>query len=62
MSKYDKSLTEVWKWKENVYQDVKGLTSKEMIGKIEHDADKILKEHSIELETIPPKEDRRKIG
>lgn len=62
MSKYDKSLTEVWKWKEVVYQDVKDLAPKAYIDKIKHDADQILKENSIELETIPATEDRRKIG
>ncbi|MDP2211513.1 MAG: hypothetical protein Q8J63_07250 [Candidatus Aquicultor sp.] len=62
MSKYDKSLTEVWKWKESVYQDVKDLTPKEFIDKIKRDADQVLKESAIELETIPAKEDRRKTG
>lgn len=62
MSKYDKSLTDVWHWKESVYQDVKDLTPKEYIDKIKYDADQILKENSIELEAIPAEEDRRKIG
>lgn len=62
MSKYDKSLTDVWDWKESVYKDIKDLTPKEYIDKIKHNADRVLKENAIELETIPAIEERRKIG
>jgi hypothetical protein len=52
MKKYDKSLIEVWEWKNNVYQDVKNLTAKEYIEKIKSDAETILLEEHIKLTTI----------
>lgn len=56
MRKYDRSLIEVWEWKEKVYHDVKDLSAKEYIEKIKVDAAKILTEGHIELKTISLKE------
>ncbi len=52
MRKYDKSLIEVWRWKDEVYEDVKGLSAKEYIEKVKSDADKIFSESGIKLELI----------
>jgi len=49
MEKYDKSLLEVWEWKEKVYQDVKDLTAEEYVEKVRKDADKILSNGLINL-------------
>ena len=62
MKKYDKSLTEVWKWKEKVYHDVKDLTAKEYIKKIRTDADKILSDYKIKLTSVSLKEKHQKVA
>lgn len=62
MRKYDKSLIEVWEWKEKVYRDVKDLTTKEYIEKIKNDTDKILAESQILLETVALKEKKQKVA
>ena len=49
MQKYDKSLVEVWEWKEKVYQKVKDLSTQEYIEKVKKDTDRILSEHGIKL-------------
>lgn len=56
MKKYDKSLIEVWEWKERVYCDVKDLTAKEYIEKVRSDADKTLSEGLIKLVNVSLKE------
>lgn len=62
MRKYDRSLIEVWGWKEKVYHDVKDLSAKEYIEKIKVDAAKILTEGQIELKTISLKEKQQKVA
>ncbi len=62
MRKYDRSLIEVWEWKEKVYQDVKDLSAKEYIERIKEDATKILTEGQIELKTISLKEKQQKVA
>jgi len=62
MRKYDKSLTEVWEWKEKVYHDVKDLTAKEYIKKIRTDADKILSDYKIKLTSVSLKEKHQKVA
>jgi hypothetical protein len=49
MQKYDKSLIEVWEWKEKVYQKVKDLSTQEYIEKVRKDTDRILSEYGIKL-------------
>lgn len=61
MKRYDRSLIEVWKWKEKVYHDVKDLSTKEYIERIKEDATKILAEGKIELKTISLKREREMI-
>jgi len=60
MKEYDKSLIEVWEWKERVYHDVKDLTAKEYIERIKDDADKILSDALIKLTPVPPKKEHQK--
>jgi len=60
MRKYDKSLIEVWEWKEKVYHDVKDLSAKEYIERIKEDATKILTEGQIKLKTTSLKKNSRK--
>jgi hypothetical protein len=55
MRKYDKSLIEVWEWKEQVYQDVKNLSTEEYIEKIKNDTDKMLSEKGIKLIPVSAK-------
>ena len=62
MKKYNKSLIEVWEWKNNVYQDVKNLTAKEYIEKIKSDAETILLEEHIKLTTIFFKREHQNIS
>lgn len=52
MKKYDRSLIEVWEWKERVYDDLKDLTSKEWVERIKQDADRILSDALIELTRV----------
>ena len=49
MKKYDVSLLEVWKWKGNVFEDLKDLTNDELIDKINNSTEKILSDNSINL-------------
>jgi hypothetical protein len=49
MQNYDRSLMEVWEWKEKVYQELKDLTPEERVEKLRKDADKFLREHGIKL-------------
>ena len=52
MKKYDKSLIEVWEWKDKVYSNVKDLNTKEYVDKIKNDADTILANSKLKLKTI----------
>lgn len=61
MKNYDKSLIEVWEWKEKVYQDVKDLTPKGYVEKVRNDADKILSEADIKLTSISFKKEHQRI-
>ncbi len=61
MKKYDKSLLEVWEWKEKVYQDVKDLTAEEYVEKVRENADKILSNGLINLTPVALKKDPHKI-
>jgi hypothetical protein len=49
MRTYDKSLTEVWGWKEKVYNETKALSAVDYIKKFKQDADTILSKNQITL-------------
>jgi len=60
MKRYDKSLIEVWEWKEKVYHDVKDLPPDRYINKIKEDADRILSDALIELTPVSQKKGHQK--
>ncbi len=62
MKRYEKSLTEVWEWKEKVYQDVKDLTTEDYLEKLRGDAEKILSENHAKLTPISLKRDFQKVA
>ncbi len=62
MKRYEKSLTEVWEWKEKVYQDVKDLTTEDYLEKLRGDAEKILSENHAKLTPISLKKDFQKVA
>lgn len=62
MKRYEKSLAEVWEWKEKVYQDVKDLTTEDYLEKLRGDAEKILSENHAKLTPISLKKDFQKVA
>lgn len=62
MKRYDKSLTEVWEWKEKVYQDVKELTTEDYLEKLRGDAERILSENHTKLAPISLKKGLQKVA
>lgn len=62
MRKYDKSLVEVWEWKEDVYNETKDLTAREYVKKIKEDADSILAGHRTRLTTVSPRGKSKKVA
>lgn len=52
MKTYDKSLSEVWEWKDKVFKDLSGLKNKDIVKKLKDDADKILSDASIKLPSV----------
>jgi len=50
--KADKSLEEVWKWKEEIYNETKHMTMEERVKKIKADALKIIQEYGLNLKTV----------
>lgn len=57
--KVDKSLKEVWEWKEACYQEIKNMTSEERINHITREADRILEEYG--METVECEDGYRRI-
>jgi hypothetical protein len=62
MKTYDKSLTEVWEWKEKVYEETKGLSIEDYLIKIKENADAILSKNQINLIPIAFTEKQKKIA
>ena len=62
MRTYDKSLMEVWEWKEKVYGEVKGLSTKDYIRKIKNDADAVLSKSRVELISTSFSDKRKKVA
>lgn len=52
--KVDKSLQEVWDWKDKVYEQTKHLSVRETAGKIHEDVQKIKKKYGLKLKTFHP--------
>ncbi len=49
--KVDKSLQEVWDWKDKVYQETKNLSVREASKKIHEDVGQIKKKYGLKLKT-----------
>jgi hypothetical protein len=62
MSKYDRSLTGVWDWKEQLYAEVKDFDAKEYASKIRKDAESILADSHVQLTAISLPEKRGKVA
>jgi len=62
MKRYDKSLIEVWEWKEKVYREVKDMAPSEYVKKIKNDAEKILSNSHIKLPTVAISKRRQKVA
>jgi len=62
MRRYEESLTEVWEWKEKVYQDVKDLTTEDYLEKLRGDAERILSENHTKLTPISSKKGLQKVA
>jgi len=62
MKRYDKSLIEVWEWKEKVYREVKDMAPNEYVKKIKNDAEKILSDSHIKLPTVAISKRRQKVA
>ena len=62
MKRYDKSLIEVWEWKEKVYREVKDMSPSEYVKKIKNDAEKILSNSHIKLPTVGISKRRQKVA
>ena len=62
MKRYDKSLIEVWEWKEKVYREVKDMSPSEYVNKIKNDAEKILSNSHIKLPTVAISKRRQKVA
>ena len=50
--KVSKSLQEVWDWKEQVYQETKGLSMKETIKNIKEGAEQLKKKYGLKLRKL----------
>lgn len=49
--KTDESLKEVWKWKEKIYQETKGMCMEERVRKIKENASRISQRYGLNLKT-----------
>jgi shikimate kinase len=52
--KPDKSLKEIWDWKDNVYRETKHLSVREAAKKIHEDVQQIKKKYGLYLKTLHP--------
>jgi hypothetical protein len=62
MKTYDKSLIEVWQWKEKVYNETKGLSPRDYLGKVKRNADTVLSESGVKLISISVPDKRRNVA
>lgn len=50
--KVDKSLEEVWSWKEKIYQETKGMSLEDIARKIKENASKINQRYGLNLKIV----------
>lgn len=60
MMKDDKSLEEVWDWKDQIYEETKTLSMEDRVNKIKADVDMILAENDLNLSVV--KRDKTKVS
>lgn len=56
--KVDKSLQEVWEWKEKVYEEMKGLSNKEKIIRFRKASEDFCKKYGLKIKKLRPLEER----
>jgi hypothetical protein len=62
MRTYNKSLSEVWEWKEKVYNETKALSATEYIKKLKSDADVVLAKNQINLIATPFPDKQKRVA
>jgi hypothetical protein len=62
MKKPDKSLREVWGWKEKVFQEYGQFSSQEYIQKMKNNTEKLLSTNNIKLKDLSLERKQRKIA
>lgn len=54
--KVNKSLQEVWDWKEKVYEEIKGLSNKEKIIRFRKASEEFFKKYGLKIKRLRPLE------
>jgi hypothetical protein len=54
----DKSLEEVWNWKEKIYQETKGMSMEERVRRIKENASRISQRYGLNLKIVNRRNDR----
>jgi len=62
MEKYDKSLIEVWEWKEKAYQDMKDLSTQDYLEKLKKNTDTFLAGHKLKLKVVSPQKHLQEVN
>jgi hypothetical protein len=62
MRTYDKSLTEVWEWKDEIYGETKGLSTEDLIKRIKEGADTALSKNRVDLVSTSLPDKRKKVA
>ena len=62
VEKYDKSLVEVWEWRQKIHDELKGLTNEEYVKQVREQADAIRAKYNIKLERIEARKDPQKVA
>ena len=52
--KCDKSLREVWGWKDEIYKEIKNLSGKELVNYFRQQSDAMQKKYNLRLRKIRP--------
>lgn len=58
--KHDKSLQDVWKWKDEVYKDIKNLHGEDLINYFRQPSKDFQKKYNLRLKRIDPSVSRHK--
>jgi len=61
MKEYDKSLVEVWEWRQKIHDELKGLTNDGYVKQVRKQADAILAKYNIKLERIETRKVPQKV-